>query len=151
MKTSAQQSKGFRLPLGLVMVLTIVAFTACSSDNSSRPSAQYTAPNPPTALPAEYYKTVKEQVAKALRLSVSQTANEVKTDPDGLFGVANHQGISQDQLTKLQLDAMQTAGKQMVTVGKWTQQQADNDFKYWQARSGKALNGDISTWFVDNK
>ncbi|GHO60105.1 hypothetical protein [Ktedonobacter robiniae] len=151
MKTSVRQSKGFWPLLSLVMVLTSIAFTACSFDNSSRPSAQYTIPNPPTALPAEYYKTVKEQVAKALRLSVSQTADKIKTDPDGLFGVANHQGISQEQFTKIQLDAMQTAGKQMVTMAKWTQQQADNDFKYWQARSEKALNGDISTWFVDNK
>src|SRR5262245_56784562 len=106
----------------------------------SAPAQEYRRPNPPVALPAAYYETVEEQIARGLGLSVAQVKDGIRANPgEGLFGVATAQGVSPDQFYGIEINAHTAASAQMVANGVWNQQQADATVQYWQGRDAKAL------------
>ncbi len=95
-----------------------------------------------------YEDAVKQSLAQQLHVDVSQLAHETQANQDGLFGVADARGLSQDQLHTLLLSAFQSASDQMVSTGHWTNQQAGTEMEYWKQRDFKALAGDVSSWLV---
>jgi hypothetical protein len=136
------------LVLGVVVIAGATLLVAHQMfQRPTGPAAQYSPPHPPIQLPTAYPATVTEQVARGLRLTVVQVRSDMRVDRDGLFGVAQAQGVSERQLSALVLDAFQTASDQMIASGLWTRQQADTNMRYWRQRSAKALIGDVSGWF----
>jgi hypothetical protein len=112
------------------------------------PSVQYSPPQPPIALAVAYENAVKQSLAQQLRLSVPQLANQIIENQDGLFGVAEARGISDNQLSAMLQSAFQAASNQMVSAGQWTTAQANTEMQYWQQRGMKALSGDVTSWLL---
>lgn len=137
---------------GLVILiggaLLVWSLSLRSSTRPAAPSVQYSPPQPPTALSVVYEDAVKQSLAQQLHLGVSQLAHETQANQDGLFGVADARGLSQDQLHILLLNAFQSASDQMESLAHWTHQQAGTEMQYWKLREGKALVGDVSSWLV---
>ncbi len=132
------------LALAAVLAVGIWRVVAASGADTT----QYHAPRPPVALPALYYETATDQIAQGLGLSVAQVAAQIHAHPgQGIFGVAEAQGLSPDQLHALEITALRAAGARLVAAGQWTQPQADATQAYWQARDAKSLGADITTWF----
>lgn len=147
-----QRRVKWRWFLPLLVSLSIIAgwlvFAVLHTDNRpAPPQVEYSPPNPPLPLTAAYEEAVKDQVAQKLHLTVAQVAAQMQSNPDGLFGVAEAQGMSEDQLTTMLTNAFQAASDQMVRDSQWTQQQADAEMQYWRQRSPKALVGDVGSWF----
>jgi hypothetical protein len=137
---------------GLVLLIgvTLLAWSLLlrPTTRPSAPSVQYSPPQPPIALSVAYEDAVKQSLAEQLHVGESQLAHETQANQDGLFGVADAHGLSQDQLHTLLLSAFQSAGDRMVNTGHWTHQQAGTEMQYWKHREFKALAGDISYWLV---
>jgi hypothetical protein len=155
-KEGAYQAKPWRFSLSLIggMVLLIgVALLAWSlllrsPVRPSAPSVQYSPPQPPLPLSVAYEVAVKQSLAGQLHMSLSQLAHEMQANQDGLFGIADAHGLSQDQLHTMLLGAFQSASNQMESLGHWTSQQAGTEMQYWKQREFKALAGDVSNWLV---
>jgi hypothetical protein len=152
----ASQAKSWQLSLsligGLVLLIGVALFAWSlflrSPTRPSAPSVQYSPPQPPLALSVAYEDAVKQSLAEQLHVSVSQLAHETQTNQDGLFGVADARGLSEEQLDTMLLKAFQSASDQMESLGHWTNQQASTQMQYWKQREGKALVGDVSNWLV---
>jgi hypothetical protein len=114
----------------------------------SAPTVQYSPPQPPVTLSVAYEDAVMQSLAQQLHVGVSKLAQETQANQDGLFGVADARGLSQDQLHTLLRNAFQSASDQMVSTGHWTHQQAGTEMQYWKQREFKALAGDVSYWLV---
>jgi hypothetical protein len=155
-KEGAYPAKPWRLFLslvgGLVLLIGIVLLAWSlflrSPMRPSAPSVQYSPPQPPVPLSVAYKDAVKQSLAQQLHMGVSQLAHETQANQDGLFGVADASGLSQDQLHTDLLNAFQLASDQMVSTGHWTNQQASAEMQYWKQREVKALAGDVSFWLV---
>ena len=155
-KEGAHRAKPWRLSLsltgGLVLLIGIVLLAWSlflrSPTRPSAPSVQYSPPQPPVTLSVAYEDAVKQSLAQQLHVGVSQLAHETQANQDGLFGVADASGLSQDQLHTMLLNAFQSASDQMVSTGHWTHQQAGTEMQYWKQREFKALAGDVSYWLV---
>jgi hypothetical protein len=155
-KEGAYRAKPWRLSLLLVgglVLLVGVALLAWSlflrpSTRPSAPSVQYSPPQPPIALSEAYEDAVKQGLAEQLHLGVSQLVHEMQANQDGLFGVADARGLSQNQLHTILLNAFQSASDQMESLGHWTHRQASAEMQYWKQREFKALAGDVSSWLV---
>jgi hypothetical protein len=141
-KEGAYRAKPWLLFLSLVggLVLLIgIALLAWSlflrsPVRPSAPSVQYNPPQPPIALSVAYEDAVKQGLAQQLHLGVSQLAHETQANQDGLFGVADARGLSEEQLHTMLLSAFQSAGDQMVRLGHWTLQQVSVEMQYWKQR-----------------
>ena len=116
--------------------------------NASRPSIGYTPPTPPQPLTPAYEQAVEAQIAQGLHLTTSQLKTQVSTNADGLFGVAQQQGVNDTQLSNLLIQSFQSATDKIVSAGTWTQQQGSAEMQYWKGRSSKALAGDIMAWLA---
>ena len=155
-KEGASQAKPWWFSLALVGGLVLLIGGALlvwslllrSPMRPSAPSVQYSPPQPPLPLSVPYEDAVKQSLAQQLHVDVSQLATEVQANQDGLFGVADARGLSQDQLHTVLLSAFQSAGEQMESLGHWTHQQAGTEMQYWKQREFKALAGDVSSWLV---
>jgi hypothetical protein len=155
----AYQAKPWRLSLlligGLVLLAGIALITWSlflrSPTRSPAPSVQYRPPQPPLPLSVVYEDAVKQSLAQQLHVSMSQLAHETQANQNGLFGVADTLGISQDQLHTMLLNAFQSASDQMESLGHWTNRQASAEMQYWKQREGKALVGDVSNWLVHSQ
>src|SRR6266567_1829879 len=145
-RLSLSLSGGFVLLIGIVLLAWFLFLR--SPTRPSAPSVQYSPPQPPLTLSVAYEDAVKLSLAQQLHLDVSQLAHEMQANQDGLFGVANAHGLSQDQLHTLLLNAFQSASDQMESRGHWTHQQASTEMQYWKQREFKALAGDVSYWLV---
>jgi hypothetical protein len=145
----------FLLLLGVMIVGGVLAWqVAAHTDTSSsagaaQPTAGSSSPlTPPVALTAVYDETVKEQVAQGLHLTVAQVTAQLQADPAAdLKRVAKPQGLAQDQLYRLIMNALQVAGDQMVSTGVWTQPQADEEMQYWRNQNAQSLITEITSWF----
>jgi len=152
--TNSGRKTLFTIPIVIALLIVgVIAFVACqgtdtSTQTTSRPSLQYTPPNPPTAMNADYKDTVKNQVAQALHLTASQLQARLHANSNDLYGAAQDQSINQDQLSTIVTTAFQAANSHMVSTGQWTQQQADAEMQYWNQRSSKALVGDVTNFFI---
>ena len=155
-KEGSYQAKPWRFSLSLIGGLVLLMGGALllwslflrSPMRPSAPSVQYSPPQPPVALSVAYEDAVKQRLAEQLHVGVPQLAHEVQANQDGLFGVADARGLSQDQLHTVLLNAFQSASNQMVSTGHWTNQQAGTEMQYWKQREFKALAGDVSSWLV---
>ena len=155
-KEGAYQTKPWRLSLSLTGGLVLLVGVALlvwslflrSPMRPSAPSVQYSPPQPPITLSEVYEDAVKQSLAGHLHVDVSQLAHETQVNQDGLFGVADARGLSQDQLHTLLLIAFLSASDQMISTGHWTHQQAGTEMQYWKQREFKALAGDVSYWLV---
>jgi hypothetical protein len=155
-KERAPQVKPWRFSLSLIggivrligVALLVWSLFLRSSTRPSAPSVQYSPPQPPVTLSVAYEDVVKQSLAQQLLVGVSQLAHETQANQDGLFGVADASGLSQDQLHTMLLNAFQSASDQMVSTGHWTHQQAGTEMQYWKQREFKALAGDVSYWLV---
>jgi hypothetical protein len=137
---------GFVLLVGGALLIWSLFFR--SPTRPSAPSVQYSPPQPPIPLSVAYEDSVKQSLAQQLRVEVGQLAHETRTNQDGLFGVADSHGLSQDQLHTMLLHAFQSASDQMVRAGHWTNQQAGSEMQYWKQREFKALTGDVTSWLL---
>jgi hypothetical protein len=137
---------------GLVLFIgvTLLAWSLLlrPTTRPSAPSVQYSPPQPPLPLSVAYEDAVKQSLAEQLHVGVSQLAHETQANQDGLFGVADAHGLSQDQLHTMLLHAFQSVSDQMESLGHWTNQQASAEMLYWKQREFKALAGDVSSWLV---
>ena len=155
-KEGADRVKPWLLSLlligGMVLLIGVVllawSLLLRSPTRPSAPSVQYSPPQPPLELSVAYEDAVKHSLAQQLHVSVSQLAHETQANQNGLFGVADAHGLSQDQLHTVLLNAFQSASEQMESLGHWTHQQADTEMQYWKLREFKALAGDVSSWLV---
>lgn len=155
-KEGAYQAKPWRFSLSLIGGLVLLIGVALlvwslflrSPMRPSAPSVQYSPPQPPIALSVAYEDAVKQSLAEQLHVGVSQLAHETQANQDGLFGVADAHGLSQDQLHTMLLHAFQSASDQMESLGHWTNQQASAEMQYWKQREFKALAGDVSSWLI---
>jgi hypothetical protein len=155
-KEGADRVKPWLLSLlligGMVLLIGVVllawSLLLRSPTRPSAPSVQYSPPQPPLELSVAYEDAVKHSLAQQLHVSVSQLAHETQANQNGLFGVADAHGLSQDQLHTVLLNAFQSASDQMESLGQWTHQQASTEMQYWKLREGKALAGDASNWLV---
>jgi hypothetical protein len=155
-KERAYPAKPWRFSLSLVGGLVLLIGVALlvwslflrSPTRPSAPSVQYSPPQPPVALSVAYEDAVKQSLAQQLHVGVSQLVHETQANQDGLFGVADASGLSQDQLHTMLLNAFQSASYQMVSTGHWTTQQTGSEMQYWKQREFKALAGDVSYWLV---
>jgi len=153
-KEGADRENPWRLSLSLIggmvlligVALLVWSLLLRSPTRPSAPSVQYSPPQPPLALSVAYEDAVKQSLAQQLHVSVSQLTHEAQANQDGLFGVADAHGLSQDQLHTMLLSAFQSASDQMVSTGHWTHQQAGTEMQYWKKREFKALAGDVSSW-----
>ena len=137
---------GIVLLIGVGLLVWSLFFR--SPTRPSAPSVQYSPPRPPIALSVAYENAVKQSMAQQLHVSVSQLAHEIKANQDGLFGIAETRGISDNQLSAMLVNAFQSASHQMVNMGQWTTQQANTEMQYWIQRGSKALSGDVSSWLL---
>ena len=155
-KEGAYQAKPWRFSLSLIggivlligVTLLVWSLLLRSPVRPSAPSVQYSPPQPPLPLSVAYEDAVKQSLAGQLHVSVSQLAHETQANRDGLFGVADAQGLSQDQLHTMLLSAFQSASDQMVSTGHWTHQQTGTEMQYWKQREFKAQVGDVSSWLA---
>jgi hypothetical protein len=155
-KEGAYQAKPWRFSLSLIgglvlfigVALLVWSLLLRSPVRPSVPSVQYSPPHPPLKLSVAYEDAVKQSLARQLHVSVSQLAHETQANQDGLFGIADAHGLSQDQLHTNLLSAFQSASDQMVSTGHWTQQQTGTEMQYWKQREFKALVGDVSSWLL---
>jgi len=155
-REGSYQAKPWRFSLSLIGGLVLLMGGALllwslflrSPMRPSAPSVHYSPPQPPIALSVAFEDAVKQSLAEQLHVGESQLAHETQANQDGLFGVADAHGLSQDQLHTLLLSAFQSASDQMVSLGHWTNQQAGAEMLYWKQREFKALAGDVSSWLV---
>jgi hypothetical protein len=110
--------------------------------------AQFSRLDPPAPVPATYHAIVEEQIAHGLHLTITEVKAGIRANTsEGIFGVAQAQGLTPDQLNAVEIDALQMASNQMVGMHLWTQQQADTTMQYWRQRGSKALGSDMTSWF----
>ena len=155
-KEGAGRVKPWRISLSLIggmvlligVALLVWSLLSRSPTRPSAPSVQYSPPQPPLALSEAYEDAVKQSLAQQLHVSVSQLTHETQANQDGLFGVADTHGLSQDQLHTVLLNAFQTTSEQMESLGHWTHQQVGTEMQYWKLREFKALAGDVTSWLV---
>jgi hypothetical protein len=106
---------------------------------------------PPVLLTARYDEIVKEQVAQGLHLTVAQVTAQMLAEPIvDLRVVGKQQGLAQDQLYRLVLSALQTAGDYMVSSSAWTHQQADEEMQYWRQQTQLSLMNGVASWFLQH-
>ncbi len=106
---------------------------------------------PPVPLTAMYDESVKEQVAQGLHLSVAQATAQLQAEPTpDLRAVAKPQGLAQDQLYTLVLNALQMADDHMVSTDLWTQQQANDEMQYWKRQNQLSLINGVASWFLQH-
>jgi hypothetical protein len=155
-REGSYRAKSWRFSLSLVggfvllcgVVLLVWSLFLRSPMRPSVPSVQYSPPRPPMELSVVYEDAVKQSLAEQLHMGMSLLAHEMRANQDGLFGVADAHGLSQNHLSTMLLNAFQSATEQMVSTGHWTSQQASTEMRYWKQRDFKALAGDVSSWLV---
>ncbi len=115
---------------------------ACQGVSTSNTAATSTPAKGSGNLPGDgdpqiYWDTIKQQVAQGLHRSVADLTALWSTPPGGvqkggnppaavtISDVATQEGLTRDQLTSLELNAIQTACTQLVHQGALTQAQAD--------------------------
>lgn len=103
----------------------------------------------PVPLTPVYQQIAKQAIAQAFHLTVDQLRQKLQALPPnrGLFGVAQEQGISTNQLHMIIINAQQKASDQMVSSGTWTQAQSDANMQYWNSTDMKFTTGEIESWF----
>lgn len=146
----------FLLLLGVILVGGVV-IAARASTSGGAPSSTGSSPSttaisspltPPVPLTATYDEAVKEQVAQGLHLTVAQVRTQLQANPTGdLMQVAKPQGLAQDQVYRLLMNALQIAGDHMVSSGAWTQQQADKETQYWRSQNVQSIIDGVTGWF----
>ena len=117
------------------------------------PTTPATTSSIPSNWPDSYKNLVKQQIAQKLRLSESQIAAQLSQPQVALFNISVNQGIQRQQVIPLWLNALKSAGDQMVKDGTWTRQQADRDYQYWNSQQTTAvgekfIDATISSWYT---
>ncbi len=127
-----------------LMFISLAALLVGCQGGSSAPSAAATSTPakgssslPGDGDPQMYWDTIKQQVAQGLHRSVADLTALWSTPPGGvqkggnppaavtISDVATQEGLTRDQLTTLELNAVQAACTQLVNQGVLTQVQAD--------------------------
>ena len=142
--------------VGGILVWQIAAHSGSSvgqstnPDTSQQPAVGNTSPlTPPVPLTAMYDEMVKEQIAQGLHLTIAQVTAQLQAEPTpDLRGVGKQQNLAQDQLYRLVLSALQAVDDHMVTSGVWTQQQADEEMRYWSQQAQLSLINGVARWFL---
>jgi len=113
--------------------------------------------------PRIYWDTIQAQFAQGIHLSVSeaqqklqaanaQTKSQHSTDPGApVSTVAQQQGISTDQLRRIEIGAIQQGCTQLVRQGTLTQEQADQRVQIAQSWDQSTLNQYILRAFNINQ
>jgi hypothetical protein len=148
----------FLLLLGVIIVGGVLAWQVArhTLDSGGGPSSTGSSPpigissplTPPIPLTAVYDETAKEGVAQGLHLTVAQVTAKLQADPVAdLEKEAKPQGLAQDQLYALIVNALQIAGDHMVSTGVWTQPQANEEMQFWKNQNPQSLITEITSWF----
>jgi hypothetical protein len=113
--------------------------------------------------PRIYWDTIQAQFAQGTHLSVAeaqqklqaanaQTKSQHSTDPGApVSAVAQQQGISTDQLRRIEINAIQQGCAKLVSQGALTQQQADQRVQTAQSWDQSTLNQYILRAFTINQ
>ncbi len=97
--------------------------------------------------PQYFWDILKSQVAQGLHLSVDQVKTKLQSGQH-IQDVANAQGISQDQLHSIEINAIQSADDEMVRRGFTTQPNVGYDMQRWTQEEPMQLNGDVGNAFL---
>jgi hypothetical protein len=99
-----------------------------------------------SSYPPGFLNTVKQHIAQGLHLTVDQVTSEISAGKQ-ITDVAAAQGISNDQLHTIELNAYQTAFNQAVQNGTYTQDQANTYMENYRQRDPGRLNDNITLLF----
>lgn len=131
------------MSLCLLLVSLGALLVGCQGGSSAPSAATTSTPAkgsgslPGDSDPQIYWDTIKQQVAQGLHRSVADLTALWGATPGGgqkgsnppaavtISDVATQEGLTRDQLTSLELNAIQTACTQLVHQGALTQAQAD--------------------------
>jgi hypothetical protein len=95
---------------------------------------------------ATFLATVKQHIAQGLRLTADRVSTEVQSGKQ-ITDVAAEQGISNDQLHTIEINAYQAAFDQAVQDGTYTQDQANTYMASYRQRDPTQLNATVTTLF----
>lgn len=144
--------------IGVVLVLTLQMFVhPAGPTNNNASSASVNAPTVQSGnggpqskdndRPQYFWDILKSQVAQGLHLSVDQVKTKLQSGQH-IQDVANAQGISQDQLHSIEINAIQSADDEMVRRGFTTQANVGYDMQRWTQEEPMQLNGDVGNAFL---
>ena len=144
--------------IGVVLVLALQMFVhPAGPTNNNASSASVNAPTVQSGnggpqskdndRPQYFWDTLKSQVAQGLHLSVDQVKTKLQSGQH-IQDVANAQGISQDQLHSIEINAIQSADDEMVRRGFTTQPSVGYDMQRWTQEEPMQLNGDVGNAFL---
>ncbi|HEX6483581.1 MAG TPA: hypothetical protein VF043_32445 [Ktedonobacteraceae bacterium] len=87
-----------------------------------------------------------QQAASGLHLTVAQIKTQVLAGKT-IQGIAAAQGISQNQLHTIEVQALRAAYDKFVSMGCYTQQEADAGFRQDSGETPTQLNSDFTRYF----
>lgn len=99
-------------------------------------------------LPPAYWNTLLQQTAQGLHLSAGQVKTQIKSGKS-IQDVARAQGISAQQLLRIETSALQIANNQLVALKCATQAQANANIQYYTSRGAQDLNSRFTYWFTN--
>lgn len=131
----------------LIWQLVTHATPAASNGTTSSTGAIKPAPTQPSGCgPRLPWDFMNQEVASRLHLSVAQIKTQVlagKTIQD----VATAQRISMDQLHSIEVQILRDAYNKFVSMGCYTQQEADAGFQQDSSETPAELNADFTRYF----
>jgi hypothetical protein len=100
-----------------------------------------------TKIPQQVRAMVKEQLALGLHLSTEQVTTKLQAGKS-LEALATAQGLTEEQLQTLEINAYQTAMEQQVREGKATQPDADHADAQIRSYTPIVLNGFMTSLYL---
>lgn len=99
------------------------------------------------SLPPSYWDTLLQQAASGLHLSVTWVKAQIRARKR-IQDIAAAQGISQQQLHTIEVNALQAANNQMVRMKCQTQSQANANVQSYVERGPQDMNDRFTYWFT---
>jgi hypothetical protein len=139
----------------LVGASVLAGLASCASGvapaNQPPPSSVSPGPlSPPSAVDAAYKNAVETRVAGSLHLTAGQVRAKLRANPGSdLEGLAKPYGLAEDQLARIILSGLDSAGSAASRSGTWTARQAHAEKMYWASQSYADVVTGVSSWFVN--
>lgn len=103
--------------------------------------------------PPIYWRTIQQQVAQGLHLTVAQAKAQLQCNAPvcpGIAEIAAANDFYQARLHNIEIGAIRVAANRLVRLGTLTPRQADQVVQQWQRLDNSELNRHITNWLRED-